>query len=169
MARANGFGNALRGSGPAQPDLAALAAITPRFPSLAAALGSRCDLERAAGPLSVAVQQLGFVWPNGRPIPAQASRRNKKPGAVSRPGMIAYSWIVRFLYEIRVTRVEVKNAECGQVARRPRVGPPCGRRYADALPPYLMIERRKIYRPRSAVRPQPSDSRSWPSNPPPTC
>ena len=62
------------------------------------------------------------------------------------------SWIVRFLYEIRVTRVHLKIAGRGQVAR-PRVGPLCGRRYADALPPDLMIERRKIYRPRSPVRP----------------
>jgi hypothetical protein len=168
MARANGFRNALRDQAPAQPILL----LRPQSPLVFGLSPQRLDRavtwSAPPAPSVLRFSNLGSFGQMAGQSPAQASRRNNKPGAVSRPGMIAYSWIVRFLYEIRVTRVEVKNAECGQVAR-PRVRPPCGRRYADALPPDLMIERRKIYRPRSAVRPQPSDSRNWPSSPPPTC
>lgn len=136
--------------------------ITPAPPTGA----MRCDLERVAAPLSVALQQLGFFWPNWPATPPQASRRNKKPGAGVPPGHYPYFWIVRLLHEIRVTRVKVTIAEPGQVAR-PRVRPACDRRYAVASP--LTIQRRKICRLNSAVRPQPSYSRSWPSSPPPTC
>ena len=73
MASANGFRNALRDH------------------SGAADGSDRCDLERVAAALSVALQQLGSFGQTGQPTPAQASRRNKKPGAASRPGMIRTS------------------------------------------------------------------------------
>jgi len=63
------------------------------------------DLDREAASPSVPLWQRGFVSPKLPPA-AASSRRNKKPGAVSRPGMVAYYWIVRSLYEIRVTRVK---------------------------------------------------------------
>jgi hypothetical protein len=53
------------------------------------------DLDREAASPGVALLQLGFVFPK---IAAggYAARRNKKPGAVSRPGTVTvtYWWIV---------------------------------------------------------------------------
>jgi hypothetical protein len=56
------------------------------------------DLDRRAAPPIVALSQLGFVWPTG---PFGKTTANKKPGAVSRPGIVAYSWMLCFSYEIR--------------------------------------------------------------------
>ena len=167
MARANGFRNALRDQAPAQPVLPLRRQSPLVFRLSPQRLDRAVTWSAPPPPLVLRFSNLGSFGQMAGQSRRKPVAATKNPGAVSRPGMID-SWIVRFLYEIRVTRVHVKIAGRGQVAR-PRVGPPCGRRYADALPPDLMIERRKIYRPRSAVRPQPSDSRSWPSSPPPTC
>src|SRR5689334_10270691 len=59
----------------------------------------------------VALLQRGFVWPKWAPPPSAGDRRsspNKKPGAVSRPGMITDYQIIYILYKIRVTEVKLK-------------------------------------------------------------
>ena len=109
MARTNGPRRPLAGSGSGEADtwrVTAGAAVTdgpsqtdPRFRPL------NSDLDREAASPSVALWQRGFVSPKLPPA-AAAQSRNKKPGAVFRPGMVAYYWIVRSLYEIRVTRVK---------------------------------------------------------------
>jgi hypothetical protein len=135
--------------------------ITPAPPTVAIAVTWSGSPPRSV----LRFSNLGSFGQTGQP-PRRKPVAAKKPRRGVPPGHDPYFWIVRLLHKIRVTRVKVTIAEPGRVAR-PRVRPACDRRYAVASP--LMIQRRKICRPNSAVRPQPADSRSWPSIPPPKC
>jgi hypothetical protein len=159
-----------RDHAPAQPILTfggyrsdhrrAVAATNPRFRL------SLCDLDRAATPRQCCTfaTWVRLAKMAGRP---PGSRRKKTRRGVP-PGH-------DLVFLDCAGSIQDSGNTCQVINRRTRASratsrPSCVQRpLRPSHRSALMIERRKIYRPRSVVRPLPSDSCSPPSNPRPAC